>query len=168
MINIFCTRKLEIFISVKKKDENYDQSAESWLCHLISIAGKKSLYFIDKKTLYSVLLVNVQKKDLKNMEQMFVDELIKQMKADGILHIEKELLIRNRYRSLLFYETDNDQKTLGTLRDNIAHIKIYVSTKADKIESAKKFMESTGNEIPLGSRKFAYAKDLMFEELNNI
>ena len=168
MINIFCTRKLETFINVKKKDENYDETRESWICHLIAIAGKKSLYFIDKKTLYSILIINVQKKDLHNIEQMFVDALINQLKTDKILNTENEPSIRNRYKSSIFYETDNDQKTLGTLRDQTLHIKNYLSGKLDKIEAAKNFMQIIGNTIPLGSRKYAFAKDLMFEALRNI
>lgn len=168
MINVFCTRKLETFISVQKKDKNYDEARESWICHLIPIAGKKSLYFINKKTLYSVLIINIQKKDLQNIEQMFVDALINQLMTDKILNTEKEPLIRNRYQSSIFYETDNDQKTLGTLRDITMHIKTYISGKLDKIESAKSFMQKIGNKIPLGSRKYAFAKDLMLEELKKI
>ncbi len=168
MINVFCTRKLETFIKVKKKDESFVESSESWICHLIPIGGKKSLYFIDTKTLYSVLLINVQKKDLQNIEQMFVSEIVNQLKNDGILKPEKELLVRNKYKSLTFNETNNDQKTLGTLRDNIAHLKSYIYDKSDKQNSAREFTKESINRIPLGSRKYSYAKELMAEELKDL
>jgi hypothetical protein len=165
MVNVFCTRKSETFISVKKKEENYNDTDENWICNLVPIGGKKSLYFIDKNTLYSVLLLNVKKKDLENIESLFIEEFLSQLKTDEILNSEMELSLRNRYKNLKFYETDNDQKTLGTLRDNMYHIKTYISDKADKIHFAKDIMSKI-NQIPLGGRKYANAKELMKLELD--
>jgi hypothetical protein len=66
---------------------------------------------------------------------------------------------------LIFYETDNDQKTLGTLRDNISHIKAYIEDKDDKLKYASELMKSRINKIPLGSRKYHYANELMKLEI---
>lgn len=168
MINIFCTRKTESFISVNKKEEYYNENDENWICNLIAVGGKKSLYFIEKKTLYSILILNIKKKDLQNIENLFVEELISQLKIDQIFNPEKELLIRNNHKKITFYETNNDQKTLGTLRDNDYHIKAYISNKVDKLYFARDFMQSSINRIPLGSRKYAYARDLMKAELDKL
>jgi hypothetical protein len=167
MVNVFCTRKTESLITVEKKRENYNPIDENWLCNLIAVGGKKSLYFIDKKTLYSILLLNVKKKDLQNIESLFIEEFISQLKIDGILNPEKELIIRNKFSEITFYETDNDQKTLGTLRDNDYQIKTFISDKIDKLYFAKEFMRNNMNSIPLGARKYAYAKDLMKDEIEN-
>lgn len=168
MINIFCTRKTESFITVKKKEENYEECDENWLCNLIFVDGKKSLYFIDKKTLYSILILNVKKKDLENIESLFIEEFISQLKSDGLLNPENELLIKNKFSKITFYETDNDQKALGTLRDNDYHIRRFISDKVDKLHSAIEFMERRINRIPLGARKYAYAKDLMKFEIEKL
>ncbi|MBE0391530.1 hypothetical protein [Flavobacterium sp. PL002] len=168
MINIFCTRKTETFIPVKKKEENDKENDENWICNLISVGGKKSLYFIDKKTLYSILILNVKKKDLVRLESLFMEEFITQLNNDGILNAEKELMIRNKFSEITFYGTDNDQKTLGTLRDNDYHIKRFISDKVDKLHFAKEYMYKNINRRPLGARKFAYAKDLMKSEMENI
>ena len=165
MVNVFCTRKSESFINVNKKEENYNEADENWICNLIPIGGKKSLYFIDKNTLYSVLLLNLKKKDLEHIESLFIEEFLTQLKKDGILNSEIELSLRDRYKNLKFYETDNDQKTLGTLRDNMYHIKRILSDKADKLFFAKDIMIRL-NKIPLGGRKYATAKELMSLELN--
>ena len=167
MVNVFCTRKTESFISVKKKEENYNESDENWTCNLISVGGKKSLYFIEKKTLYSILILNIKKKDLVDIESIFIEEFISQLKIDGILNPEKELLIRNKYKEITFYETDNDQKTLGTLRDNEYNIKVYILDKVDKLHFARDLMQTRINRIPLGGRKYAYARELMKSELEN-
>jgi hypothetical protein len=131
MVNVFCTRKTESLITVEKKRENYNPIDENWLCNLIAVGGKKSLYFIDKKTLYSILLLNVKKKDLQNIESLFIEEFISQLKIDGILNPEKELIIRNKFSEITFYETDNDQKTLGTC--NYSGSKLAIVLKACKI-----------------------------------
>jgi hypothetical protein len=111
--------------------------------------------------------LNVKKKDLADIESLFIEEFISQLKNDGILNPEKALIIRNKFSEITFYETDNDQKTLGTLRDNDYQIKTFISDKVDKLYFAKEFMRNSINSIPLGARKFAYAKDLMKDEIEN-
>jgi hypothetical protein len=48
-MNIFCTRKLETFITAKKKSEYNDEGGENCLCHLIPVGGKKKSVFYREK-----------------------------------------------------------------------------------------------------------------------
>ena len=162
---VYCTRKLETFIPVMKKTtevvENY------WLAQLLPIGGKKSIIFIEKKTLYCVIIINIQKKDLPNIKEFFLREFTDQLVADGIICNEMATQkIVNDCSELLFFETNNDQRTLGTLRDNILHLKSYISDKPDKILAAKIFARESINNILLGSRKYAKSRELMAAEIN--
>lgn len=164
-MNIFCTRKLQTFIAVKKKaDANLD-NPDNWICQLLAIGGKKCLLFLDKKTLYCVLILNVKKKDLENISAIFVNEFIEQLRADKLLTEGIEQSIREKNIELVFYETDNDQKTLGTLRDNTHHLQSYLYGKENKLASANHFRKSSINHIILGSRQYYKALELMQIEM---
>ena len=164
---IYCTRKLETFIPVLKKTteiiENY------WLAQILSIGGKKSIIFIEKKTLYCVMIINIQKKNFPNIKEIFLREFTDQLVADRIICSEMAMQkIVNDCSELLFYETNNDQKTLGTLRDNILHLKSYIEDKPDKIFAAKIFVRESINNILLGSRKYAKSRQLMDIEIGDL
>ena len=48
------------------------------------LADAKCLYFVDKKTLYSIFIADIIKKDLKNIGNLFFDTLVQQLKNDKI------------------------------------------------------------------------------------
>ena len=164
-MNIFCTRKLETFIPVQKKTNANLTDPDNWICQLLAIGGKKCLLFLDKKTLYCVLILDVKKKDLQNISSIFVNEFIEQLRADKLLIKSVEQNIREKNIELVFYETDNDQKTLATLRDNTYHLQSYLFGKENKLASADRFRKSSINQIILGSRQYHKAVELMQIEM---
>lgn len=167
MIHICCSKKLEKFIAVAKKTDSNSNILHNWNCHLIAIGGKKCLFFMEKKTLYSVLLFNFQKKDLPKIEIIFLNEFIIQLKADKIWCSEAEHLLRLEYANFIFCPTDNDRKTIGTMNDIISNLKAFIMEKSDKLESAKIIMHEHINHIPLGARNYKYAVNLMEIEMDN-
>ena len=164
---IYCSRKAETFIPVLKKTseiaENY------WLAHLIPIGGKKSIIFIERKTQYCVLIINILKKDLPNIKDIFIKEYISQLHVDDIMvsKTAEQKIVKN-CMGMLFYETNNDQRTLGTLRDMIFHLKNYIADQPDKADAARIFMNQSINNILLGARKYARGRELMALEISNL
>ncbi|HET6244211.1 MAG TPA: hypothetical protein VFF35_06795 [Bacteroidia bacterium] len=165
MVNIFCTRKLETFVDIKEKPETNPENDNNWNGHLISIGGRKCLYFVEKKTLYSILLIDILKKDLKQLEKLFFNELLIQLQEDKIYKPEYGKYLIENYSSLRLFQTDNDQKTMGTMRDDIGHLKAYCEDKNDKLKAATEFAHRSLNRIPIGTRKYKYAKEIMEEML---
>ncbi len=53
------------------------------------------------------------------------------------------------------------------MRDNEYNIKVYILDKVDKLHFARDLMQTRINRIPLGGRKYAYARELMKSELEN-
>ncbi|MBW6484326.1 MAG: hypothetical protein K0B10_14885 [Vicingaceae bacterium] len=166
MINIFCTKKLEAFTGKLDKKEPIGEN--NWTGHLVAIGGRKCLYFIQKKTLYSVLLIDIVKKDLKQLDKLFFEALLIQLKADKIYKPELENYLVENFSSLKLLPTDNDQKTMGTMRDDIINLKAYCEDKENKLKAAAEFATETINKIPLGTRKYKYASELMNEELKSL
>ena len=168
MTNIFCTNKLAGLISVKPILNSVTENSESWNAHLFSIAGRKCLLFTDKETCYSVLLVDILKKDLENINSLFYNMFLYQLKSDKIELPINRAPLEESYSELTLYTTDNDRKTLGVMNSLILDLKSYCDTKFNKIEAARYFGENIINGIPIGSRKFANAKKMMQAKMNRI
>ncbi len=164
MVNVFCSKKLEPFVDI---DNHIQETFNQWNAHLVFLDGKKCLYFVDKKTLYSIFIIDIVKKDLKNIGNLFFDTLVQQLKNDKIYRPELDNFLIDNFKTIKFYKTDNDQKTLGTLRDDLMHLKAYCEDKNSKLLAASEFAKSRLNRIPIGVRKYHFAKELMGEELKN-
>lgn len=55
----------------------------NWCANLIRIDRKKCLLFTNEKTLYSFLVPNVLKKNIKNIEEEFLINLSMDLQAEG-------------------------------------------------------------------------------------
>jgi hypothetical protein len=168
MINVFCTKKLESFVKTEDSTLESYTSDNNWNGQLISIDRRKCLYFIHKRTLYSILLLDILKKDLMHLEKLFFEGLVNQLKLDRLYSPKLDNYLLNNYSTIKLFRTDNDQKTLGTMRDDIMHLNAYIEDKPDKMIAANYHMRKTLNIIPIGTRKYQNARDLMELELKNI
>lgn len=165
MLNVFCTHKLASIIDIVAETPTTAENEQQWNAHLVAIGGRKCICFTDKKTLYSILLVDVLKKDLKNIDMIFYSAFMQQIKDDGIYNPELERDYLEKFSSVRFFKTDNDRKTMGILREVIIRLKAYCDLKNDKLATARYFAAHTMNGIPLGSRKYVKAKELMRLEM---
>ena len=165
MTNIFCTKKLESFLPIEDRTLESYTSDNNWNAQLLIIDRRKCIFFIHKRTLYSFVIFNLIKKDIKNLGVLFFDGLVNQLKSDGLYRPELDQYLKDTYSDLKVFKTDNDQSTLGTLRDTTMHLNSYIEDKLQKTIAAKYFIEKQLNRIPLGSRKFKYASELMGQEL---
>ena len=168
MVNIFCTNKLAGLISVKPILNSVTENSESWSAHLFSIAGRKCILFTEKETCYSVLLVDVLKKDLKDINSLFYNAFISQLNTDKIELTSNLSYVDKKNCELTLFSTDNDRKTIGVMNSLILHLKSYCDTKFDKIAAARYFGQNIINGIPIGSLKFANAKKMMQAKMNRI
>lgn len=165
---IFCTNKLAGLISVKPTLIPSNDNSESWNAHLFSIAGRKCILFTEKETCYSLLLVDVLKKDLKDIISLFYNAFISQLNTDKIEFTSNLSYVDKINYELTLFSTDNDRKTIGVMNSLILDLKSYCDTKFNKIEAARYFGQNIINGIPIGSRKFANAKKMMQAKINKI
>lgn len=168
MKHIFCTNKLAGLISVKTVLNSVIKNTESWNAHLFSIGGRKCILFTEKETCYCVLLIDVLKRDLKDINSMFYDAFINQLNADEIELPTNLSYVDKVNCELTLYSTDNDRSTIAVMNSLILDLKSYCDTKFDKIEAARYFRQNIINGIPIGSRKYANAKKMMQTKMNRI
>lgn len=173
MQTIYFTKKLEKLINTTTIDNIVVDPDNCWSAHLVALAGRKNILFTHKKTLYSVLLIDVLKKDMKFINTLFYTAFIQQLKVDQIYNPEIDKLYIQHFSTLQFETTDNDRKTMGTMNDIIYNLKTYCmesleSEQVRPLQAARHFAERTLNNMPLGSRKYSKAKVLLLEEIKSI
>lgn len=161
----FCSKKLSDLLKLKTKRTELSGSYEKWNGHLFYLDKKKCLVFMHKETLYSVVLLDILKKDLENLNKLFIDSFIKQLYSDSILPQDKENKIRNEYKQITLQLTDNDKEIIGSLNDCVLRIKYFRNDKGDIFTKAKEYIGRNLNATPMGARNFFYPKELMGKKI---
>jgi len=162
MVQIHCTQKLGKFIKASI-EKGLPRSGQDWSAHLFFVSGRKCIVFVHKKTLYTVMLLDIFKKDMTYINRLFLEALIDQLKSDNILG-NHEALIRDLYKEISLVSTDNDRKTLGVINNIVS---IYQGHFED-LELARRYASEGVNKMPWQSMKYVYSKDIMLKELNLI
>lgn len=167
MGQLYCTQKLGKFIQTGRK-EGLPQTEHDWSGHLFFIFGRKCIIFVHKKTLYTVMLMDVFKKDMPHIDRLFLESFINQLEADNILG-SHEALIRNVYKEINLVSTDNDRKTLGTINNIVSIFQGATDTGhfAD-LESARRYASEGINRMPWKPLRYGYSREMMLQVLNQI
>jgi len=99
----------------------------NWYCNLIRIDGKKCLLFTHEKTLYSFLIPNVKKTNLKNIVDEFLVNLSFNLQAEGfgLVVISK---IMQGYQDIGFAKTAS-KKVLGSMNQIAFEWQVLVQMK---------------------------------------
>ena len=166
MINVFCSLKLSKLLNIEKSISVETNFMRDWNAHLFSVAGKKWLIFVNKQTLYSFIIIDVLKKDLKNLSLYFTDMLINQLDRENILTPEFENYLREYDQIANICTTDNDRKTMGSLNDFIYHTKACYEDEKN-VEKAKNYALKYLNEMPSKVLKYKTPREVMKEYIKN-
>ena len=165
MINIYCSNKLS---SILKPEKNITENANSendWSAHLFAIAGRKCVIFVNKETLYSVVLIDVLKKDLLNLNVIFTEVFIKQLEVNKMLTPDFEKHIRKTNQIMNIY-TDNERKTMGSLNDFVYHTKASYEQYGD-LDNTKTYVIKYLNTMPSKVLKFSTPNEVMNGKIKN-
>jgi hypothetical protein len=133
MTTIYCSEKLANFfgkvgsLPTEKKNPKYGD----WNGHLFYAGGKKCLIFINNKTAYTILMVNIRKHDILNFPSLFKETFIQQLDNDLTLTERQEIDIRRELVEFDICRTNNDKKIIGTINHHLEAIKLDF----DRLES---------------------------------
>ena len=125
MTRIYCSEKLETFFGqvASLPPEKKNSKFGDWNGHLFSVGRKKCLIFINNKTAYTILMVDVSKKDLTNFPTLFKETFIQQLDNDIALTERQEIEIRKELAQFEICRTNNDKKIIGTINHHLESIK---------------------------------------------
>lgn len=87
MTRVYCTKKLKEFIGdvdeTLPADYN-DLKFSDWNAHLFFVDKRKCIVFVNMLTYYSVFIADIVKKDLKNIDEIFLKRLNEQLHHNGL------------------------------------------------------------------------------------
>jgi len=174
MIAIYCSKKLELFCSsiISKSSINPQNYFGNWVGRIIIEKRKKILLFTNEKTAYSLIFSGVQKEIIKNINSLFVDKFINQLKLDIEITAKQEEQIRKEYQEIVFYQTNNNKSIVGTMNEIVSIIKYEHFEKYGNNTLEDRFLASRlndylfGTKLELNNGKYFTPKELMRELLN--
>ena len=166
MANIYCSSKLKEFL--KPIIDNDNRNFEQWNAHLFYLEKRKCIIFLNKETIYSFVLFNILKKDIPNINNLFIEGFINQLYADNILEKKDEHFLRRKYENLTFLPTNNDKSAIGSINDCIARITFSGFSNKKSIVEAKEYVNKLLNDTPVGAVKYKFPNELMKEKIINL
>jgi hypothetical protein len=161
MPKIYCSKKLSEFLGLKADAEEQIHLGDAWNGHLFYVNRKKYILFMEKKTLYSFVLIDVKKKDLKDFKGAFVNWFIEQLKRDFAINQETENEIIKDYQDIVITGTDNDKRVIGSMNDCVQNIKCFKEENFEREKRMLNFIEKLINEVPMGALKYFTSKEVM-------
>ncbi len=138
MPRIYCTKKLEGFIGNVEQDLPSDiihRSLMDWNAHLFFVERKKCIVFVNNLTAYSVFIIDILKKDLKNIDVLFYSRLIEQLKHDKIIGKDGSYESLFPLEEMKFIKTNNDRKIIGRINDSVEMFKSHLFHKYDQLKN---------------------------------
>jgi hypothetical protein len=154
MTRVYCTKKLQDFVVEVEETltEDYnDIKLTDWYAHLFMVNGRKCIIFVNILTYYCIFIEGIVKKDIKNMDNLFVNRLKEQLNYDWVT---KNINDPNPFidgAKINFIKTSNNKKAIGRINDFVQTFKIHCSLKYGHIDIMDIIYENKLiNEVPTG------------------
>jgi len=155
-----CTKKLITTYGLLVVEDTADNKMFSeWYANLIYIERKKCILFTDSKTLYSLLLLDIKKADIINIDEIFYKQLYRSLLQIGI----KEDLIKRiipQPLKMIFSKTQN-KSILGSMNDYAYQYKYIILAKGGIGYIDIDDIIQNINETPMGLIGYNSAKRLL-------
>ena len=162
MTILYCTQKLRKELGVKDSELAPGVEAPfgvgNWYANLLRFGPKKAVLFVNEKTCYAVVALDVKRAEIRDLESLLLERLPLVMEAGRFSEemIESVLAQHNAFR----IAKSTDKKILGYLTDFGKHLRYDVDdfggvTNIDEVKAAKSL-----NRMPLLSFDGATASNL--------
>ncbi|MCV6629672.1 MAG: hypothetical protein OIF50_07420 [Flavobacteriaceae bacterium] len=127
MITLYCSNKLQKYIGFKDDqiEQNKHNSVNSWNGHLFTINRKKCLFFMNHDTYFSFVVYDIKKPDIKNLNQLFLTGLIKELNKLSLINAEQEAHIKSRFSEVFLHKSINNRKVIGQMNNLIQIMEYY-------------------------------------------
>lgn len=153
MTRIYCTEKLKKFIGTVEESLPDDVATirpSDWYAHLFYVEKKKILVFVNIQSYYTVFVVDVVKRDMKNIDEIFRNRLRQQLLNDLIVS-DNEIIDFNDFE-ICFFKTCNIKRVIGKINDFVYIFKVHCFLKYGHLSNMNIVYENgIINETPSGS-----------------
>ncbi|MBL3658824.1 DUF6933 domain-containing protein [Fulvivirga sediminis] len=133
MANIYCTKKLEKLLGKQliMSEQLPNDDFGNWNAHLFTLNRRKCVIMVNDVTYYSLIFLDVLKKDLMNFQNLFYQRLTEQLAYDEIVFPEPLVSRISEYCRPNFLATNNNRKVLGTIKEFIYMVKYTFEINCD-------------------------------------
>jgi hypothetical protein len=164
---IKCTQKLQKEMGLKRKDVPEACSSintlQSWHANLIYIGGKKSVVFVNDKSLFNFIAAGVTRAEIKDLPDLFIGLLECVLNEEGFSKTDIVKLVSPLSNNLIT-KTDN-RSVIASMNDLAYHYEGLIleagGVHSWQIPSIIKQL----NRMPIVSLKYKYAIDVLKESL---
>lgn len=168
MAIIRCTKKL--LSELKKKPEECPEPQNDlggWHANLIRIDRRKCVLFTHDKTLYSFLVPGLTKPDFLRIEDVFGQNLFKNLLRDDFPQKNIELFLDDIQNSC--FGKTNNRSVLGSMTDLTWQLKTMISMRGGLANTDVMQLNYDLNRTPMSAIDQTYSIDelkVLFEKLN--
>lgn len=132
MTRVYCTKKLKDFIGEVEEtlpNDFNDIKLSDWNAHLFLVDKRKCIIFVNILTYYSVFIADIVKKDLKNIDEIFIKRLKEQLIQDRVVNDFKNAILLTDGAKISFIKTNNNKKAIGRINDFVSMFKVHCFVK---------------------------------------
>ena len=130
MLTIQCTKKLMDYI---KKDidqlPDIQNNLYSWHAHLFIVQRKKYIIIMNNQSRYNFVLGPLLKKDVKHLDELIIDGIRDNLKADEI----EQSMIDEYFKQMdeLSYTKTSERSIIGQINDCINYLEHFRNADGD-------------------------------------
>jgi hypothetical protein len=127
MSNIFCTKKLENLVgkNLISSELHSNELLGNWNANLFTLNRRKCLILMNDVSYYSLIFLDILKKDILNFHELFYQRLIEQLNFDKVrFPVEYSSKLFDACEAN-FLQTNNNRKVLGTINQFIYEIEYH-------------------------------------------
>ncbi len=165
---IQCTKKLLSEINFSDKIVHSQKKVfpvlGNWHANLILVQRRKCVLFTNDETLFSLFISRLKKQDFKNLESIFIKNLILCLSLDNLgQYIDK---IENEYSSSICFTKSRNRSILGSMNDMVHIIHAHLDgMDIDNIDDHS--LNKILNRTPFKTNKYRYATECIRDQLEN-
>jgi len=120
-----CTKKIIDLLGVipnQYEPENDTSVLGPWYANLFLVERKKCLIFVNSRTLFSFIVINQTKKDIKQIGDIFRRNLSARLWAESISHNLIDRIMED-HKKIILCKT-SDRRVLGSMNEFIFHFRV--------------------------------------------
>ena len=132
----------------------------AWHANLIYVNRKKCVLFVNDKTLYNFVVINLSRAKIKELDSIFIQYLFLNLFQEGF----SEALVKQltqEYDTIQFTKTDS-KSVLGSMNDLAFHYKYHLEAEG---ENALPSIIHKMNRMPMGAQNYNYSIESLMKHI---
>jgi hypothetical protein len=160
MPTIKCTKKLGDRAGLKLGPAA-QRSDNDWHANIFVLDHRFYVIFCEDRSRFSVLAGPVVKADLQDLPQLLRENLARSLRSEGLSECSVECVLESLSGTIT--AKSDDRSVIGTINDNIWHVKIYAHEAGGVDRAGIDYLSKHLNHMPMAPLGWKYAIEAFIE-----